>query len=217
MLGSVEEYCDWAGIDVDSLTDEDAAFLESQLEVLSDAVKVYCRRDFELKTYKQTFYYEDYSPERELQLYQYPIKELLTVEEDDVELTEDQLSEIRVHKPTAILKRRCGFHVAWKTEVTYSAGYESIPSIITNVVYSLLQERYNKKKSGVQLSFGSDVQRVSIPGTISVDFDYSLQNNESSSRLGTILGSYVNQLNEYRSERTVIGSGKLEYVEEVEE
>lgn len=214
MLGSVEEFCEWAGIDSESLTDEDAIFIETQLTLLDEAVRTYCRREFELKTYKQTFYSEDYYPERELQLYQYPVKELISVEEDSVALTEDQLEEIRLHKPTAILKRRSGFHLAMETEVTYSAGYEIIPPIIMNVIYSITQERYNKKKAGIQLSFGSDVQRVSIPGTISVDFDYSLQNNESTSRLGTILGSYVNQLNEYRSERTVIGSGKLQYVEE---
>ena len=76
-------------------------------------------------------------------------------------------------------------------------------------------ERYNKKSSGVDLNFGSDVQRVSIPGAISIDFDYSLSNNERKSAYGVILGSNSNILDDWRSERSVIGSGKLEYVEAV--
>jgi hypothetical protein len=80
------------------------------------------------------------------------------------------------------------------------------------VELSIIEERYNKKKSGISLNFGSDVQRVSIAGTISVDFDYSLQSNERVSAYGTILGNYINVLDQYRSERVLTGSGMITYV-----
>jgi len=93
------------------------------------------------------------------------------------------------------------------------AGYATIPTIILTVLDSLVQERYNKKVAGVDLNFGSDVQRVSIPGTISIDFDYSLSNNERKSSYGSIIGSYANILDDWRSERSVVGNSTLQFVE----
>jgi len=97
-------------------------------------------------------------------------------------------------------------------EIVYVAGYAALPAPIKSVELSILEERYNKKKSGISLNFGSDVQRVSIAGTISVDFDYSLQSNERVSAYGTILGNYINVLDQYRSERVLTGSGMITYV-----
>jgi len=76
----------------------------------------------------------------------------------------------------------------------------------------LVKERYNKHTSGIDLDFGSDIQSISIPGTISVAYDYSLQNNERKTAFGAILGNYVNTLDYFRSERPLIGSVRLEYV-----
>jgi len=84
---------------------------------------------------------------------------------------------------------------------------------VRSVVYSLVEERYNKKLNGVNLNFGSDIQSVSIAGTISVQFDYSLESNTRKIGMGTILGNYVNVLDKYRSERVISGSGRLAYVE----
>ena len=105
------------------------------------------------------------------------------------------------------------FFAGEETVIEYDAGYATIPSAILSVLDSLVGERYNKKSSGVDLNFGSDVQRISIPGTISLDFDYSLSNNERKSAYGSILGNNANILDDWRSDRAVLGSDKLIYVE----
>jgi len=102
--------------------------------------------------------------------------------------------------------------VLQELEVEYTAGYSDIPSVIEDVVFNVVEQRYNKKASGVALSFGNDVQRVSIPGVMSVDFDYTLQANERQSKYGMILGNYGNVLDPWRSERALIGEIKDNYV-----
>ena len=187
-------------------------FLNDQITLISDVIESYCRRKFALTSWIQTFYKDDLTQIRDLELFHFPVDELTALTIDEVE---NDVAEIRVHKPTGILKRKNGgSFYGEEIVVEYSAGYEEIPSPILEVLYSLVGERYNKKKSGVNLNFGSDVQRISIPGAISIDFDYSLANNDRKSAFGTILGNYANVLDSYRSERAVVGSGKLEYVEE---
>lgn len=189
-------------------------FLTNQITIVSDAIEGYCRRKFLLADYAQTFYREDYQVTKMLELFNYPLEEISSIVEDDVELDSDQY---RIHKPTAriIKSPGCGsFFNAVETVVEYSAGLETCPTPVLAVLDALVQERYNKKTSGVDLNFGSDVQRISIPGAISIDFDYSLNNNDRKSAFGVILGSNVNILDSYRSDRAVLGSGKLIYVEE---
>jgi len=187
------------------------AFLTEQLTLISDVVEAYCRRTFTETDYIQTYYGDDCEATRHLQTFQFPLIAVASVEQDDVELDAD---EYRIHLPTGTLTRKSGYFLTNEvTVVTYTAGYEIIPTPVQAVVKSLVEERYNKKVSGVALNFGSDVQRISIPGAISIDFDYSLESNERTSAFGSILGTQSNILDAYRSERAVIGSGKLEYVE----
>lgn len=187
-------------------------FLTEQLNLVSDVVEAYCRRKFSEASYIQTFYGDDCEATRHLQTFQFPIIAVESVEQDAVEL---DAADYRLHKPTGTLTMKSGFFfTSDETVVTYTAGFETIPTPIQSVVKTLVAERYNKKTAGVSLDFGSDVQRISIPGAISIDFDYSLQNNQRSSSFGSILGSQANVLDPYRSERAVLGSGKLEYVEE---
>ncbi len=47
---------------------------------------------------------------------------------------------------------------------------------------------------------------------MSIDFDYTLQANERKTGFGMILGNYVNILDQYRSERPLIGAIKENYV-----
>jgi hypothetical protein len=198
-------------------------FLTDQEQIISDSVEGYCGRSFSLKNYLQTFYGEDYYGEgtKKLVLFHYPLTVLTSIFRDT---TEDITSEVRVHKPTAtitknrfvsLFKNNCFLSDTDIVEVTYTAGFAEVPSPVKSVILSLIEERYNKNKSGVALNFGSDVQSISIPGTISVAFDYSLQANERKIAYGTIIGNFVNVLDSYRSERSIIGSGKLKYVEEV--
>jgi hypothetical protein len=185
-------------------------FLTQQLNVISDTIESYCGRKFSSAEYIQTFYWKDYNETiNHLQLFQYPIIEISSIVDDEVAIT-----DYRLHKASGSLTRDYGFFQG-RTEVvaTYTAGFTSIPSPIQQVVYSLVEERYNKKVSGVALNFGSDVQSISIPGVINVAFDYSLDYNQRKNAYGTILGSYSNVLDPWRSERVIIGSGKLEYVE----
>lgn len=204
MLVTLAEMKSYLGL---STTTYDA-FLTSQIAVISDTIEAYCRRRFKATDYTQTFYSNDYQISSQMELYHFPVIGTPTIEVDG-----DAITDFRVNRPTAILTRRNGFFCGDETVVQYSAGYASIPEPIKSVVYSLVEERYNKKLAGVNLNFGSDVQRISIPGTISVDFDYSLQNNDRKSPFGAILGSYLNVLDYYRSERAIVGSSKLTYVE----
>lgn len=188
-------------------------FLTQQLSFIQAAIENYCRRKFDATTYIQTFYKDDYEVSKEIALYSFPVNSITSIVEDTVTLAP---TNYRLHKGTGyIIRPETGFFTSAKeTVVTYEAGYSyaNMPISLQHVVYSLVSERYSKEKSGVSLNFGSDVQRVSIPGTISIDFDYSLSNNDRSTPFGTVLGSQLNVLDYYRSERTIIGSGKLAYV-----
>ncbi len=176
-------------------------FLTEQLNLISDTVEAYCRRIFSQGSYTQ-LWYNDHDGEKanlkKMLPFHFPLITVTSLKIDGVLLDTD---EYRIHKPTGEIKVIAPPADWDEVELIYSAGFATIPTPIDAVVKQLVSERYNKKISGVQLNFGSDVQRVSIPGTISIDFDYSLDNNKKESTFGTILGSYVNSLNFYRSER----------------
>lgn|SRR5574343_22681 len=185
-------------------------FLQSQIDLLSEVVENYCGRKFASATYVQTYYWQDFvSTQNSLSLFHYPASSITSVEIDGVALA---VADFRAHLPSGVIYSD-QFKNKWDTvEITYVAGFSTIPLTIQTTIYDLVGQRYNKHTSGVALNFGSDVQRVSIPGTISIDFDYSLTTNERSNAFGSILGSSLNALDFYRSERRVSGSGKVEYV-----
>lgn len=187
-------------------------FLTQQIQLISDVIEAYCRRKFLTADYIQTYYNTDYRTDRRLELYHYPVSAVASIEQDGNVLSD---ATYRIHKPTGIItSTETPFFWSKETVVEYTAGYATCPTPVLAVLDALVGERYNKKTSGVNLNFGSDVQRISIPGAISIDFDYTLTSNERSSAYGTILGNNANILDDWRSERAVIGSGKLEYVEE---
>ncbi len=190
------------------------SFLTQQIILISDVIEAYCRRRLNSGSWAQTFYKEERQDAKNIELYHFPLITLTSITIDGVALTNDELLDIVIHKPTARIRRGDGSWIyGTKVVVAYTAGYASIPTPILSVLDSLVQERYNKKVSGIDINYGSDIQRISIPGAISIDFDNSLKNNDRESSYGTILGSYVNILDDYRSERTVIGSGSIEFVE----
>lgn len=190
-------------------------FLNQQGAMISDAIENYCGRKFLQAGYVQTFYSADFdNVVPSLKLFHYPIIGDPTIKEDDVDVTNEVA--FRIHRQSGTVIRPDMFFAGVdKVEVSFTAGYEILPPVIENVFLSILQEKYNKKVSGVPLNFGSDVQRISIPGVISVDFDYTLESNQRKNAYGTIIGSYANILDPWRSERRVIGSGKLEFIEDV--
>ena len=208
-VGMVDETGLGTSFDQEDVPDDTTydQFLTGQLTLISDTVEEYCNRKFLAADYTQTFYRDEEGLTQRVPLNNFPVNSIASVFEDTTEIL-----DYRLNARTGFLYRKDGFFLsADKLDVTYNAGYADAPSPVKSVVYSLVEERYNKKKSGVNINFGSDVQRVSIPGTISIDFDYSLQSNERTSTLGTILGSYVNVLDAYRSDRAVVGSDRLVY------
>lgn len=186
-------------------------FLTSQLTTVSDAIEMYCRRNFQAADYVQTFYRFDHPRALKMYSYIYPIISVTSIIEDDV-TTLDPADYI-INKPHGIIINESYFFSAEKTVLTYRAGYETIPALLDQIVKEIVEERYNKKTNGISLNFGSDVQRISIPGTISVDFDYTLTNNDRSTPFGTLLGSHLNQLDYFRSNRSIVGTSKIAFNE----
>jgi|TARA_R110000851_G_scaffold91621_2_gene199982 hypothetical protein len=183
-------------------------FLQDQLDVVSAAVEGYCARKFETGSYVQTFYKDELEkPQKELLLYHYPIQTITSVVEDG-----EAITDYRVLNNTGKIVRPNKFLIGEELAVTYNAGFTDIPLPVVSTVRTLVEENYNKKVSGVALNFGSDIQGISIPGTISIQYDYTLQSNERANAYGMILGNHANVLDLYRSERAVIGTIGNQYV-----
>lgn len=192
------------------------AFLTAQITLVSDTIEAYLRRKVKSQAFHQHYYRTDYSKSLLMQLFCYPVSAVTSITEDGVVLDP---ASYRLHKPTGSVLRldNTGFFFALETVVLYTAGWATVPSPILSVLDSVVQERYNKNASGVDLNFGSDVQRISIPGSIQIDFDYTLKNNQRTSAFGEILGSNLNILDRYRSERAILGTSKLIYLDEATE
>jgi len=210
---------------IPTLTTTYDTFLTEQITMISSAIENYCGRKFNSTSYTQIFYKEDLEDDKislGVFLYHFPTITITSVTEyisgASTLLT---AGEYRVHLPSSTLYKiedgskstwLCGADDASYVTVVFVAGYATIPPEIDTVVKSLVEERYRKKISGIDLGFGNDVQRVSIPGTISIDFDYSLQTNERKNAFGMLIGNYGNVLDFFRSERAIIGSIKENYV-----
>lgn len=217
MLVTLDEMKTYLGIALINTTYD--AFLTQQIELISQTIEAYCRRNFASASYVQTFYKEEIIKNEivldTLHLWQFPLISVTSVKEIDNDNNETLITDYRENKSLAwLIKSRYThfFQNGDKIEVAYTSGFATIPAPIQNAVYSLVQERYNKKINGIDLNFGSDVQSISIPGTISVAYDYSLQDNERKTAFGSILGKYVNSLDYYRSERVITGRSELIYI-----
>lgn len=191
-------------------------FLTAQITLVSDTIEMYLRRKVKSQTWIQHFYRTDYQRCLMMQLFCYPVSAVASIVEDGVTL---DAANYRLHKPTGSIVRldNMPFYAAVETIVTYTAGWAAVPTPILSVLDSVVQERYNKQTSGVDLNFGSDVQRIAIPGSISIDFDFSLKNNKRGSYFGDILGSNLNVLDQYRSERAILGESKIVYLDQATE
>lgn len=206
-------------------------FLTQQINLVSEVVERYCQRIFAQRTYTETYYLSDLRELnivklRSLYTHAFPVISVtsLTEFQDENDTVGVARTDFRVNKPHGLLtvnedavsffsSGMCGFFDTGRLlRVVYVGGFATIPYPVQEVVYSVVSTRYNKRKSGVALDFGSDVQRVSIPGVISVDFDYSLTTNDRVSPFGAILGSNMNMLDHFRSERAIMKS-TIEYVE----
>lgn len=187
-------------------------FLTEQLNLISEAVELYCGRSFKKQNFTEVIYADELNENylREIMLYHYPVSSITSFTDKDGEAVTDY----RLVKATGILRKKGGFVCSSEDELTvqYKAGYDMVPFLIQSVVKTLVTERYNKKVAGVDLNFGTDVQRIAIPGTISIDYDFTLQNNDQSVALGTIIGNQANILDQFKSERKIIGTLRYGYV-----
>lgn len=187
------------------------SFLTEQIVLVSDAIELYCRRKLSSASYIQTYYLEDFEQRpKVIDTLFYPLTAVASITEDGILIDPD---DYRIQMEFGIItKPRYFFENAEKLLIAYTAGYATIPPLIKSVVYSVVETKFNKKQAGVNLNFGNDVQRISIPGTISIDFDYTLTNNDRTNPFGNLLAPYLNILDYYRSERTILGQARLTYV-----
>lgn len=179
------------------------SFLTQQITVISDSIEKYCGRKFLENTYTQTIYRDqlESKSDKQISLLHYPLISIESITLDGLDVT-----GYRVEYDYSKLTKIDGFiGTGEELLIEYTAGYSETPSPIKQTIFSLIEEKYNKMKSGVSVNFGSDVQSISIPGTISIAYDYSLQGNDRKNGFGMILGNYLNVLDMYRSERRLIG------------
>lgn len=227
MLVTLDEMKTYLGIELIDTTYD--AFLTEQITIISAAIENYCGRKFNEASYTQTYYRSDFYDGDSIDslfLYHYPLTTITSVKEIERSSgvdTETVLTaeDYRAHYESGEFRRLCeGLVRTWfnclsqnsRIEIAFDAGYATIPYELRSVTYSLVEERYNKKVNGVELNFGNDVQQVSIPGTISISYDYTLQSNERKNAFGMLIGNYANVLDFFRSERSVIGTIKDNYV-----
>ena len=223
-LSDLKTYLNITGTDYD-------AFLTGQISLFTSAVENYCGRKFDQASYTQTFYFSDYNDgnyDSKLYLFHFPLISVTEIKKittnvygvDEEEVVDS--SYYRVHKGQAKITRICdGLEQDWfsgldsntRFEVAHTAGFAVKPADIQYAVFELIEERYNKEINGIATNFGNNVQRLSIPGTMSIDFDYTLQANERKSSFGMFLGNYINVFDHYRSERAIIGEIKENYVD----
>lgn len=208
----------------ETTTDNDQ-FLQDQIDIMSEAVEGYCARKFESASYTQIFEGQAYDPANlnKITSFHYPILTVTSVKEIDPSSGDETIvTDYKLETSTGFFRRTSqgNYRQSWfaiyglnsQVEIQYDAGYTVVPLPIQDVVCSLVAQRYSKMIAGVDISFGDDVQRMSIPGVMSIDFDYTLQANERTVRFGMILGNYVNVLDHYRSERVIIGGSGEVYV-----
>jgi len=203
-------------------------FLNQQIALYSSAIENYCNRKFLAAAYTQVFYWSDYRDRERndrLETYHFPlnsitsIKEIVTIDGVDNEATLNA-ADYRSGSTGRVLKLYDGYPMRWfsnlygngRIEIEYNAGYVELPQELRHTIYRLIEKDYNKKVSGIAQDFGDNVQRISIAGTIALDFDYSLQANERNAKFGMLVGNYSNVLDYYRSMRILTGNLDEVYV-----
>ena len=211
-LVTLDEIKTRLGIPLGDTSQDD--FLNYQNEFVSEVIEQYCGRKFNSASYTEEFYYDEVVqkeiPLRRVLLFHYPLISIsdIRIDDESVDLAcfRTHLEEAKIIRQDEGSNSRINFFQGEsKIEIDYDAGYSQVPIIIKEVCLAIIEERYNRDAAGVGMNFGTDVQRVSIPGTISIDFDYTLESNERSRRYGNVIGNHANMLDPYRSERVIIG------------
>lgn len=220
-LVTLPDLKEYLGISAGDTSQDD--FLNSEIALFDETVLNYCNRVFEQTTVTETIYYEDFKNARQHFLYHSPVISITSVTEKHPDNSDVVTTNYRLNKRVGKIEiiEQDFYQRSWlfqnynagaSLEIVYEAGYSSVPLEIQESIKALIQARYNKKSSGVDFNFGNNVQRMSIPGVMSIDFDYSLNNNERKNKYGMLLGDYLNVFDVYRSERTIIGERSEVYL-----
>lgn len=220
-LVTLSDLKDYLGI-LPADTSQDT-YLNSEITLFDDAVLNYCNRVFEQTTVTETIYYDDFKDKKEHYLYHHPIISITSITEKHPDQNDVLVLDYRLNKRIGRIEViENSFHqrswlfqnytIGASLEIVYEAGYSVVPLEIQESIKSLIQARYNKKQAGVDLNFGNNVQRISVPGVMGIDFDYTLNSNERKNKYGMILGDYLNVFDNYRSERTMIGDRSEVYL-----
>jgi hypothetical protein len=218
-LVALDDLKTYLGIDLIDTSQD--AFLNGEIALFDETVQNYCNRIFEVNTYTETIYYDDFKDDFEYTLYHHPVSLITSVTEKAPDAP-DELQTFRLNKRTGNLvltndsgvKKRLfsNYSTGAYLEIIYDAGYATVPLEIQEAVKALIQQRYNRKNAGIDLNFGNNVQRISIPGVMGIDFDYTLNSNERQNKYGMLLGDYLNVFDNYRSERTIVGDNTKVYL-----
>lgn len=208
-------------LNIDPLNLDYDSYLNSEIVLFSNTVENYCNRKFELKTYTEKFYRQDFIDSQDYYLYHFPVTSISNIQEKDNNgLVEDL--DYRLNKKTGLLNvikngiKNYLFNNTGNSgyiEIEYEAGYSEIPKEIKECIFNLIQGRFNKKESGVDFNFGNNVQRINLPGVMGIDFDYTLSTNDRKNKYGMLLGDWQNVLDFFVSERTMLGETSIKYVE----
>lgn len=199
------------------------AYLTGELNLFTETVLNYCNRVFEQTTVTETIYFENFSEIRDYYLYHNPVISITSITEKQPNSADVAITNYRINKRLGKLEILDdsfyqksflfqNYNIGASLVMVYEAGYATVPLEIQESVKALIQGRYNKKQSGVDLNFGNNVQRISIPGVMGIDFDYTLNSNERKNKYGMLLGDYLNVFDNYRSERTIIGDSSEVYL-----
>lgn len=210
------------------------AFLQGEIDLYSEIIESYCARKFIQSTYTQQFYRDDFPQDSVgfIRLYHWPVTIISSIqlitrsESGDTTETLTANSDYRFHN-TGKIKRLCNYiprtwdgdfgsswYASTEIQIDYTAGFlvADVPLPIKNTMYAIIDERWRKYLQGQELNFGKNVQRMSVPGVISIDYDYTLTQNERERKFGMFLGDYANALDFYRSDRALIGNITEPYV-----
>lgn len=209
-------------------------FLTREINIISTAGNNYCGRILEQGSYTETWYGQDFPDTSyipELFSFHYPVISITQIDiiersqgvDSTTTLTAD---EYRLYKSKGKLKRVDADSYSQKQwfseasinntriEIQYDAGYAAVPMDIQGAVFEIVAQRYQKEKSDLGMDFGSNVQRVGIPGVMNIDFDYTLTKNERENAFGIFLGDHLNVFDFYRSERSSISQSVVESIVE---
>jgi hypothetical protein len=150
------------GRDQADLTHDDR--IQTLINLLSGRIESWCGRSFKSQTYTAELY--DGNCDEYLALKQYPITAVTTVKEDDVTVDLTDTDDIKIHYAEGLIYRASGWPGGvLNIEVTYTAGYATIPSgleaALVEWVILLLEDRMKDAKIPLDKDLGGP-QMISL-------------------------------------------------------